>query len=88
VASWLALASLAGGPNQRGPLVFGQVFGLFIAFIGIPRIVLGPVLLVIEGLTLILIRGRTARALLVAAALMDVIPIGLYALYLTRGHHS
>ena len=88
VASWLALTSLAGGPNPRGPLAFGQALGLFIAFIGIPRIVLGPVLLVIEGLTLILIRGRTARALLVAAALMDVIPIGLYALYLTRGHHS
>jgi hypothetical protein len=85
--SWLAVISLAGGPNPRGPQAFGQALGLFIAFIGIPRIILGPVLLVIEGLTFILIRGRRARALLIAAALMDVIPIALYAFHMSRGHH-
>ncbi len=87
VASWLALASLAGGPNQRGPLVFGQVFGLFIAFIGIPRVVFGPVLLVIEGLTFLLVKVRIARALLVVAALMDIIPLVLFALHMARASH-
>jgi hypothetical protein len=85
--SWLAVMWLAGGPNPGGPTVFGQALGVLVAFIGIPRIILSPVVLVIEGLTFILIRRRTARALLVVAALMDVIPIALYAFHMSRGHH-
>jgi hypothetical protein len=84
---WLAVMSLASGPDPRQPMAIGQVLGLFIAFIGIPRMVFGPVLLVIEGLTFLLVRGRVTRLLLVAASLMDVIPIGLYALHMTRVQH-
>ena len=36
--------------------------------------VLGPVLVVIEGVTLLLFRGGIARALLAGAMLMDVVP--------------
>ena len=36
----------------------------------------------IEGVTLLLFRGGIARALLAGAMLMDVVPIGLYALHL------
>jgi hypothetical protein len=82
--SWLAVMWLATGPDPRQPHAIGQIVGLFIAFIGIPRMILGPVLLVVEGLTFILVRARTARILLVVAALMDVIPIGLYALHMGR----
>jgi hypothetical protein len=85
---WLAVMWLADGvPDANHPRFIWQILGPFIAFIGIPRIVLGPVLLVIEGLTFILIRERAARLLLVIAALMDVIPIGLYAWHMTRGPH-
>jgi hypothetical protein len=85
--SWLALMWLAGGPDPSRTQTLGQILGPFIALIGIPRIVLGPVVVVIEGLTFILIRARGARLLLVAAALMDVIPIGLYAWHMSQGHH-
>jgi hypothetical protein len=87
VASWLAVMSLAGGPDPRQPQSVGQMLGLLVAFIGIPRIVFGPVLLTIEGLTFILIRGGAARLLLVIAALMDLVPIGLYALHMARAPH-
>jgi len=49
--------------------------------------VLGPVLVVIEGVTLLLFRGGIARALLVGAMLMDVVPIGLYALHFAPTAH-
>jgi hypothetical protein len=61
-----------------------QLLGLLIAFGAIPRLVFGPVLLVIEGLTFLMIRGRAARALLAAAMLMDLVPLGLFALHLVR----
>ena len=86
-ASWLAAMSLAGGANPREPAAVGPILGLFIAFIAIPRIVFGPVLLVIEGLTFLLITARVARGLLAVAALMDLIPLGLYALHLARTPH-
>jgi hypothetical protein len=85
--SWLAVMWLAGGPDPKHSQAIGQILGPFIALIGIPRIVLGPVVLVVEGLTFILIRARGARLLLVVAALMDIVPIGLYAWHMSRGHH-
>ena len=60
------------------------LLGLFIAFGAIPRMVLGPVLLVIEGATFLLIRERVKRALLVVAMLMDLIPLSLFALHMAR----
>ena len=69
--SWLAMTIMAvttppGGPSlQNVPQAAAQLFGLFLAFGAIPRMVLGPVLVVIEGVTLLLFRGGVARALLV-----------------------
>jgi hypothetical protein len=84
-ASWLSLTHVAGSaslPNLpeaiRTPIV------LFIAFVAVPRLVLGPVLLVVEGVTFILIRGRVTRALLVVAMLMDLVPLGMFALHMLR----
>ena len=50
--------------------------------------VLGPVLMVIEGVTFLPVRGGVARAFLAAAVLMDVIPLSLYALNLARAVRS
>ena len=84
--SWIAVMWLVGvDPNH--PVAAGQILGPFVAFIGIPRIILGPVLLVVEGLTFILVRGRAVRLLLVVAALMDVIPIALYAWHMSHMPH-
>ena len=91
--SWLAMTVMAvttppGGPSlQNVPQAAAQVFGLFLAFGAIPRIVLGPVLVVIEGVTFLLFRGGVARALLAGAMLMDVVPISLYGLHFARMVH-
>jgi hypothetical protein len=84
-ASWLSLTHVAGSaslPNLpeaiRTPIV------LFIAFVAVPRLVLGPVLLVIEAVTFLLIRGRVTRALLAVAMLMDLVPLGMFALHMLR----
>jgi len=87
-ASWLAMTDLARGAGPPNPPeAIGPLFGLLIAFVAIPRIVLGPVLLAIEGATLLLVRGRTARALLAALMLMDLIPLGMYALHMAIALH-
>jgi hypothetical protein len=91
--SWLAMTIIAvttlpGGPGlQNVPQAAALLLGPFLAFAAIPRMVLGPVLLVIEGVTLLLIRGGIARALLAGAMLMDIVPIGLYALHFARTVH-
>jgi hypothetical protein len=84
-ASWLAVRHMAGGlspPNP--PVAVSQLLGLFIAFVAIPRMVFGPVLLVIEAAAFVLVRGRVARALLVVAMLMDLVPLGMFALHMMR----
>jgi hypothetical protein len=85
-ASWLAVIYLAGGASPPNPpyQAVGVLLGLFIAFGAIPRMVLGPVLLVIEGATFLLIRERVKRALIVVAMLMDLIPLSLFALHMAR----
>ena len=45
---------------------------------------LGPVLLIIEGTTFFLVRERVTRALLTVAMLMDLVPLGMFALHLMR----
>jgi hypothetical protein len=60
------------------------LFGWLIAFVAIPRIVAGPVLVVAEGLAMFLVRQRTMRILLAAAMLMDLVPMALYALQMAR----
>jgi hypothetical protein len=88
--SWLAMTTLAVAPPAGGvslpnvPQGLREWLGLLIAFGAIPRIVLGPVLILIEGVTFFLLRGRLARALLAAAMLMDLVPLALFALHLSR----
>lgn len=90
LVSWLAMLALAaatpaGGPMRlNAPQAAKEVLGMLIAFVAIPRIVLGPVLVVIEGVTFLLVRGRVARVLLAAAMLMDLIPLGIFALHMAH----
>lgn len=88
-ASWLAVMHFVGGASPAHPAAaVSQLIGLFVAFAAIPRIVFSPVLLVIEAVTLLLVRARGARALLTAAMLMDVVPVSLYALHMIRAIRS
>jgi hypothetical protein len=83
--SWLAMVDLAHrGPGPYLPPIGGQFFGWLIAFIAIPRIVAGPVVVVAEGLAMLLVRQRSIRIVLAVAVLMDLVPIGLYALHMAR----
>jgi uncharacterized membrane protein len=76
--------SFAAGAGPNPPQAGWGLVGLFIAFVAIPRMVFGPVLLAIEAATLLLARERTARALLAAAMLMDLVPLGIFALHMAR----
>lgn len=83
--SWLAMLYLASDASPTNlPEAARGLLGLLIAFVAIPRIVFGPVLLVIEGVTFLLARGRVTRALLAAAMVMDIVPLSLFALHLVR----
>jgi hypothetical protein len=82
--SWLAVKYSAvpeAAALANLPQAVAELFGLFIAFAAIPRMVFGPVLLVIEGATFLLVRERVARALLAAAMLMDLVPLSIFALH-------
>jgi len=84
-ASWLAVTHMAGGASVPNlPEAVSQFLGLFIAFVAIPRMVLGPVVVVIEAVTIFLVHGRVTRALLAVAMLMDLIPLGMFALHMLR----
>jgi hypothetical protein len=85
--SWLAVVSLASARPPDLPAAANELLGMFIAFVAMPRIVAGPVLLVIEGLAFLLVRSRVTRALLAAAMLMDLIPLSMFALHLARATH-
>ncbi len=88
-ASWLTMLALSrnAGPMTLPEAVSG-LLGLVVAFVAIPRMVLGPVLLVVEAATFLLVRGRLTRALLVAAMLMDLVPLSLFALHMLRAVRS
>jgi hypothetical protein len=84
-ASWLAVRHIAGGPlPPNAPAAVSQLLGLFVAFVAIPRMVFGPVLLVIEAAAFLLVRERMTRALLAVAMLMDLVPLGMFALHMMR----
>ncbi|HEY2525263.1 MAG TPA: hypothetical protein VGI29_09410 [Candidatus Binataceae bacterium] len=87
-ASWLTLRWMAAGASPQSlPQAFAGVLGVFIAFGAIPRIVLGPVLVMIEVATFFMARERLARTLLAAAMLMDLIPMGMFALHMVTAIH-
>ncbi len=83
--SWLTVRHMAGGLNPPNvPEAVGALLGLFIAFVAIPRMVLGPVVVVIEAATFLLVRERVTRALLAVAMLMDLVPLGMFAFHMMR----
>ncbi len=87
-ASWLAVTYMASGASDRTlPQTFSGVLGLLIAFGAIPRMVFGPVLLMIEAATFLLVRERPARTLLTAAMLMDLLPLSIFTLHLAAATH-
>jgi hypothetical protein len=80
--SWLAIAHIATPNGANLPKVGRELFGLLIAFGAMPRIVAGPILLVIEAAAFFLFRERVTRALLAAAMLMDLVPLSMFALHM------
>lgn len=62
-------------PDQTQTL--GAPVGLLLASGAIPRIVAGPVLIVIKAATAILVRARVTRQLLVTAMLLDPVRLGM-----------
>lgn len=82
--SWLSVIWLAtlGHHIAQPPSIGLQMLGALIAFVAIPRIIFGPVLVVVEAATFLLVRAGRTRGLLVAAALMDIIPLSLFALHM------
>ncbi len=81
--SWVTVVWLSGNTTPRSLLGgIGQTIGLLVGFGAIPRIVLGPVIIVIEGTTFFLMRERFTRSLLAGAMLMDAIPLGLFGLHM------
>ena len=86
--SWLAVIYLLGGPDpSTSPIAGKPMLGQLIAFVAIPRMVFGPILVVVEGAAFFLIRARPTRAVLAIAVLMDFIPLALYALHVARMPH-
>jgi len=83
--SWLAVVGFAGGPPTDPPGALNLLIGPLIALVAIPRMVAGPVLLLIELVAIFFVRWPAARALLAAALLMDIVPLSLFALHMTRG---
>jgi hypothetical protein len=82
--SWLTMKLLAAGPPSAGYPPFLRFLGPLIAFGAIPRIVIGPILVVAEALAMFLVRQRNMRFVLAAAMLMDLVPMGVYALHMAR----
>jgi hypothetical protein len=84
-ASWLSVTRIASGSSlQNLPQAVEALVVQFIVFVAFPRMVLGPVLLAIEGVAFLLVRGRVTRALLAVAMLMDLVPLGMFALHMLR----
>jgi len=74
--SWLTVRYTATAASVHNlPHALIGMFTVFVAFGAIPRIVLGPVLVMIEVATFFMVRERLARTFLAAAMLMDIIPI-------------
>lgn len=80
--SWLAVTSSSGA----APVAAGSasaILGLAVVFGALPRIVAGPVVLVVEAAALVLLRARAARAVLAGAMLMDIVPLGHFVLHVS-----
>jgi hypothetical protein len=87
-ASWLVVRGMAAGASAQSlPQAFSAVLVLLVPLVAIPRMVFGPILLMIEGATFFLFRERLTRALLAVAMLMDLIPLSIFALHLAAATH-
>jgi hypothetical protein len=79
--SWLTMVAMArsfGSPSAGTPHGL-EWMGPGIAFIAIPRIVAGPVLVLGEGAALLVSRARGTRLYLGLAMAMDLVPLGIFA---------
>ena len=85
--SWLSVRNLASAGPPDLPQAGNQLLGMFIALVAMPRMVAGPVLVIIEGLAFLLVRARVTRILLAAAMLMDLVPLGMFAVHMVSAIH-
>jgi len=79
--SWLMIGNWVSPGVEGLPQPGRELLDWLVVFGAMPRIVVGPVLLVAEGVAFLLLRGRVTRVLLAAAMLMDVVPLGWFALH-------
>ena len=85
--SWLAVIDLTSASGSNLPQSIQELLGILIAFVAMPRIVAGPVFVMVEGAAFLMARSRVRRALLAVAMLMDLVPLSLFALHLARAIH-
>jgi hypothetical protein len=79
---WVLVAQMSSAPTpDHAP---SQMLGLVIALVAIPRIVAGPVVVLIEGAACFFLRTSGARLLLAGAAMLDLIPMALFAVHMVR----
>ncbi len=85
--SWLAMIALAGVPPGPGSSPLLMLAGPVIAFGAIPRIIAGPVVMMVEGATILLARRPLMRVLLAAAIMMDLVPLTMFVVHMARAVH-
>ena len=81
-ASWLMVLYFSDPANSAVSRAAPPILGLLIAFAAIPRMVAGPVLVAVEGGAFYFLTDTTARKLLIAAILMDLVPLTLFGLHM------
>jgi hypothetical protein len=83
--SWGAMVALSSAaPGPRPDSLIKDLIGALIAFGAIPRIVAGPIMVVVEFLALFLLRDAASRKLLAATMLMELVPMGLFVMHMIR----
>ena len=83
--SWYVITTMPA--PRSGPGTLDSLSGAFTAFVAIPRVVFGPILLLIEAATFYFLRARHARVLLAVAMLMDLAPMALFGLHMASSIH-
>ncbi|MFO1148288.1 MAG: hypothetical protein U1E62_07920 [Alsobacter sp.] len=82
---WGLLALPAPGASSSGAWSRSdEAFSWFVGYVALPRIAAGPILVALEAAALLVFKTPSARAALVLAMLMDVVPWLILAAHLVE----